>query len=544
MRASFAVASALLALALLQPALADEESAKALSEGETHYQNKEYKEALACFERAIKTDPKNAKAHAYRGGALVLLGDAKAGFEAYDKALELDQPPGRITVWVHQEKGLYYGEKNELDRSVTEFKKALDLAPEDDFLWRNLGVSYARQKKFQLAVDAFEKSLESNPDQPQVKAWIAEARRQGGLGPAPKKEKPEKPERPEEKPEKPAAVEGGARGDASFELPSAGSGVATPDLKTLIVAVPTRAELIYYDTLKLKEAKRAALDFQPEKLALQGKTLFASARGGSQVFALDLETGKQQKAFKVPGEPIADLACHHTKGLLYVSNTKEEIFTLDPKTGAVSKTDAKGLLLAVDPAAGAFVYAVSPEPDASGRSSVRKLAVKGKDLALAATNKNAALHARALHVSPDGKRLVVVGAGGFQPEGGAAKPASVAVLSTEDLVTTLGEIDVGSAPECVVFHPAIAAGAALGAEGDLVQLHARSLVQVKTTKTAPARSAKDVGWVVFASRGERVALWRPGDSSAKESGRLGFFPLELSAEERAALEKAFGPAPK
>src|SRR5581483_309391 len=120
-------------------------------------------------------------------------------------------------------------------RSVTEFKKALDLAPEDDFLWRNLGVSYARQKKFQLAVDAFEKSLESNPDQPQVKAWIAEARRQGGLGPAPKKEKPEKPERPEEKPEKPAAVEGGARGDASFELPSAGSGVATPDLKTLIV---------------------------------------------------------------------------------------------------------------------------------------------------------------------------------------------------------------------------------------------------------------------------------------------------------------------
>src|SRR4029077_2445787 len=134
------------------------------------------------------------------------------GMAAYDLALELDRPPTRVSMYVHQQKGLVYAGTKELDRSVAEFKKAIAVQ-EDDFSWRNLGVSYAAQERWREAVDAFGHSLALNPEQPRVKAWLEDCKKRSGGAPPPKAAPEAKPE-----PKKPPG-----EGDASFELPSAGS---------------------------------------------------------------------------------------------------------------------------------------------------------------------------------------------------------------------------------------------------------------------------------------------------------------------------------
>src|SRR5262249_33569849 len=98
--------------------------------------------------------------------------------------------------------------------------------------------------------------------------------------------------------------------------------VMTADNLTLILALSGKAQLLYFDTVGNKEVKRVDVDFQPGALALQGDTLFAAAKGGSQVYTLEPLSGKVKKEFSVGSDAVAHLACHPFKGLLYASTNK------------------------------------------------------------------------------------------------------------------------------------------------------------------------------------------------------------------------------
>ena len=84
----------------------------------------------------------------------------------------------------------------------------------------------------------------------------------------------------------PTAV-AGPKPSATFKLPSVGGWVMTTDNIALIVSVPSKGELVYFDTVNDKEAKRVEVDFQPTALALQGQTLFAASKGSSEIYALN-----------------------------------------------------------------------------------------------------------------------------------------------------------------------------------------------------------------------------------------------------------------
>ena len=49
----------------------------------------------------------------------------------------------------------------------------------------------------------------------------------------------------------------------------------------MIVSIPSRAELIYFDTVADKEIKHVSLDFKPAAMALRGKNLFVAQKGAS-----------------------------------------------------------------------------------------------------------------------------------------------------------------------------------------------------------------------------------------------------------------------
>src|SRR5262249_6097807 len=227
--------------------------------------------------------------------------------------------------------------------------------------------------------------------------------------------------------------------------------VMTADNVTLIVALADKAQLLYLDTVANKEVKRVDVDFQPGALALQSDTLFAAAKGGSQVYALEPLSGKVKKEFSVGSDAVATLACHPSKGLLYASTNKFDVYSINPATGTVTKTAAKGFFLAVDPVDGKHIYTGAQPPDrdeivfkegADGsfriywdrwgrRAFIMKYAVNGGDLKYVSGQNNAAVNGWWMHLTPDGKRIMIVGGGGWRPkDDGAGGGYVTAVYST------------------------------------------------------------------------------------------------------------------
>src|SRR5271170_3565037 len=84
--------------------------------------------------------------------------------------------------------------------------------------------------------------------------------------------------------------------NVELALPRIGGWVVLPDGVTLIVALPDDEKLAYIDTVAGKELKRVKLPFKPDRLAVQGKRLFASVEGVGSVHVLDLESGADRKA--------------------------------------------------------------------------------------------------------------------------------------------------------------------------------------------------------------------------------------------------------
>lgn len=219
-------------------------------------------------------------------------------------------------------------------------------------------------------------------------------------------------------------------------LPAPGGWVMMPDGVTLIVSQPERGQLVYFDTVAEKEAKRVDLDFKPAAMTLQGDTLYVAAQGASSVYILDAKTGKPNKRIEeieLGGDAVANLACHPTKGLVYASTTTLKVYAIDPATGAATKTKAIGNFLVVDPIDASAVFTgVQPPlgereimiqdlPDGKikifwdrwgGRAFIIKYIVQGKELKLASAQKNAAVNAYSLAITPDGKKVLMTSGGG------------------------------------------------------------------------------------------------------------------------------------
>jgi hypothetical protein len=376
---------------------------------------------------------------------------------------------------------------------------------------------------------------------------------------------------------------------SSMPLPAPGGWVLLPDGETLVVSAPTAAELVFINTSEGQETKRVKVDFQPGALALRGSTLFALAKGSSLLFVLDINTGAVKKQIKVPGDKLAQLACHPSTGPLYASTEAFDVVSINPESGKVTKTAAKGNFLAVDPLKGDFLYTGTQKPirdvlvmskgpansvrlgvaKANTNSLLVKYGIKAKELKAVAANKNAAINGRAMALSADGKKIAMAGGGGVESEGGRRSYA-IGVFDASDLDTQLGQIETGAYPQNIAFHPVIDLGVAekTGTSRTFTVFSSRSLApvasfDVPTRNTAPG---PDSGLLLFGGKGTRLIFYQAGSpappttraprgratagtpakpaatpktAASGSGGQLYFVPLELSDEQKAALAKAY-----
>ena len=85
--------------------------------------------------------------------------------------------------------------------------------------------------------------------------------------------------------------------------------MVTPDLVHLVVSQPDSAELVFFDTVTEREARRIEVEFAPGALAFKDNSLFVAGKGSSIVYELDFKTAKVLREFSVAGDGISR-RCH------------------------------------------------------------------------------------------------------------------------------------------------------------------------------------------------------------------------------------------
>ncbi|HEV3082522.1 MAG TPA: hypothetical protein VGY66_22255 [Gemmataceae bacterium] len=350
----------------------------------------------------------------------------------------------------------------------------------------------------------------------------------------------------------------GADDSESLDLPAISGWVMTPDGQTLIVSTGSGGEIIYVDTVAGKVGKHVELDFQPTALAVQGDELIAANKGAAQLRVLDLATGKEKKTIQLSGSPVKSLACHPAKGYVYAANSEDAIFAADLKAGKAWKTKGQGAMLAIDPSDGSAVYAGTQRAmrdqlimqrvgrqtqmrvGRTGRfATLAKFQVEGNDLKLAGANSGAVINASHVAVSPDGKRVAIVGGGGIESATDKRRSYDIPVYSAADVNTMDGQIEVGAYPSNIAFHSVLSIGVAeqSGGSSNLILFKTKSLAKIKTLQPHAERGLPGGSSILaFGGKGRKIIYGMQSGRGGTQTTKLYLLPLELTAEQQEQLK--------
>jgi hypothetical protein len=324
-------------------------------------------------------------------------------------------------------------------------------------------------------------------------------------------------------------VNGSQGAEVKFDLPGVaiGGGAASPDGSTLVVALTAKAELVYYDAEAGKEAKRVTVEFQPTKLAWDGKLLYAAQKGSAVVHILDAASGKELKTAKAGG-PVRNLAI--AKGVCFASDDNRGVYAITEK-GDSTKTAASGTFVAADPK-GTFVCTVI---DGRARTDIIKHSVDGTKLTQTATLPGAVgsslVNVQGVCISGDGKLVGVVAGGGWTATD-RKRHYAVPLYDTEDMKTMVGELETGAFPRGCIAHPVLPLFFACNdTKGSVFSAKSQAAGQTIEVGRAAGPTV-----LAFVAKGKKVAYGWTVDGPSPTS-QLKICDLELTKEQLAELDK-------
>ena len=128
--------------------------------GRSHYEQRQYEQAVSSYEQWVKYHPNDANAHVELAQVLSETGESDAAMEHFRTALALnpDDPVSLYNIGVVMVNSGSEAEGIEL------IQRAIAAQPVYPIAYKNLGFAYARIEKYQEAIGAFEKYLEQAPD--------------------------------------------------------------------------------------------------------------------------------------------------------------------------------------------------------------------------------------------------------------------------------------------------------------------------------------------------------------------------------------------
>ena len=142
----------------LDPAKAAE-SERFFGQGLKLYEQYQYGEAVASFDKAIAADPANYKVYTAKGIALCFQGDYAGGIALIQKTL--DMKPGYVPALYDM--AMAYKLQNLLDQSLIWFEKTIRGDPQNTWSYYGIATIYADKGKTTEALRYLQKAVELDP---------------------------------------------------------------------------------------------------------------------------------------------------------------------------------------------------------------------------------------------------------------------------------------------------------------------------------------------------------------------------------------------
>ena len=119
-----------------------------------------FNEAIECYDKSLKINPRNVKAWNNKAFALHNLNRLEEAIECYDEALKID--PNFISAL--QNKAFALRTLNRLEEAIECDEKTLQINPNNFGVWNNKGFCLHELNRSDEAIECYNKSLEINPN--------------------------------------------------------------------------------------------------------------------------------------------------------------------------------------------------------------------------------------------------------------------------------------------------------------------------------------------------------------------------------------------
>jgi tetratricopeptide (TPR) repeat protein len=143
----------------------DRRASLAFEQGNIFYSNKNFEDAIASYDQALKIKPDYHDAWYNRGISLYHLGQFEAAIASFDQALKIK--PDDHDAWYNRGISLYH--LGQFEAAIAAYEQALKIKPDDHDAWYNRGLSLAYLGQYETAIASFDQALKIKPDLHQ--AW-------------------------------------------------------------------------------------------------------------------------------------------------------------------------------------------------------------------------------------------------------------------------------------------------------------------------------------------------------------------------------------
>ncbi len=132
-----------------------------LIKGDAFAYNKQYKEAIECYEEAIKIDPENAPAYNDKGNVLYNLKQYDKAIVCYDEAIRIN--PAYAIAYYNKGNALHG--LRQYDKAIVCYDEAIRINPEDAAAaYNNKGNVLYNLKQYDKAIVCYDEAIRINPE--------------------------------------------------------------------------------------------------------------------------------------------------------------------------------------------------------------------------------------------------------------------------------------------------------------------------------------------------------------------------------------------